>query len=201
MVKKKVTKEEIQENEPEKEVTNATMEADSENESTDTIEPEEINDETAQVEEEPKEEDIHEKLAAMQDKHLRLSAEFDNFRKRTLREKAELIKSAGEGILVNILPVVDDFERAMQAMESSEDIKAVKDGVDLIYNKLTSFLSQNGVKTIDAKEQAFDTDLHEAVTKFPAPSEDMKGKVVDVVEKGYILNEKVIRFAKVVVGE
>lgn len=150
---------------------------------------------------ETKEEDLAEKIAALQDKHLRLSAEFDNFRKRTLKEKADLIKTAGEGVLINILPVIDDFERALQFIDKAEDIAAIKEGIGLIHNKFKSFLSQNGVKEIEAKDKDFDTDLHEAITKFPAPSPELKGKVVDVVEKGYSLNEKVIRHSKVVVGE
>ncbi|MDD3080362.1 MAG: nucleotide exchange factor GrpE [Paludibacter sp.] len=141
------------------------------------------------------------KCSELNDKNLRLMAEFDNYRKRTLKERSELIKTAGENILVNMLPLVDDFERALKAMETSEDINAVKDGVDLIYNKFIAFLTQNGVKEIPTENEAFDTDLHEAITTFPAPDEAMKGKIIDCVSKGYTLNEKVIRFAKVVVGE
>lgn len=140
------------------------------------------------------------KIADINDKHLRLSAEFDNYRKRTLKEKMELTKTAGEGILKGILPVVDDFERAMLHMEDAKDIQALKDGVGLIYNKFKDFLAAQGIKEIDSKEKEFDTDLHEAITKIPAPTEAMKGKVIDCVEKGYLLNEKVIRFSKVVVG-
>jgi molecular chaperone GrpE len=137
----------------------------------------------------------------LKDKHIRLQAEFDNFRKRTLKEKMELLKSAGESILVNILPVIDDFDRALQTIGNTEQNDPVVDGVKLIYNKFQEFLKQNGIKEIEAKEKDFDTDLHEAVTKIPAPSEELKGKNVDVIQKGYMLNEKVIRFAKVVVGE
>jgi molecular chaperone GrpE len=136
-----------------------------------------------------------------QDKYIRLMAEFDNFRKRTLKERTELIKTAGEDILLNILPVVDDFERGLQVIDKSEDIASVKQGIHLIYNKFCEFLKQRGVKEIEAVRQDFDVDVHEAITKIPAPTEDLKGKVVDVVQKGYVLNEKVIRFAKVVVGE
>ena len=128
-------------------------------------------------------------------------AEFDNFRKRTLREKADLIKTAGEKVFVNILPLIDDFERAIQAMDSTEDVLAVKEGVDLIYAKFISFLNANGVKAIATENEPFDVDVHEAVTMFPAPSEDMKGKIIDCLSKGYMLNDKVIRYAKVVVGE
>ncbi|MDA3881994.1 MAG: nucleotide exchange factor GrpE [Bacteroidales bacterium] len=135
------------------------------------------------------------------DKYIRLAAEFDNYRRRTLKEKSDLIKSGGELIFVNMLPVIDDFDRAMEAAASAEDVNAVKEGIALISNKFKNFLNQNGVQEIDAKEQDFDTDKHEAITKIPAPSDDLKGKVVDVIEKGYEMHEKVIRFAKVVVGE
>jgi molecular chaperone GrpE len=137
----------------------------------------------------------------MQDKYLRLSAEFDNYRKRTLKEKIELTKTAGESILVNILPVMDDFERAVKMVENAPDSKAMKEGIDLIYNKLRDFLKQNGIKEIESDNREFDTDLHEAVTSIPAPEKKMKGKVVDTIQKGYYLHDKVIRFSKVVIGE
>lgn len=142
-----------------------------------------------------------EKLAELQDKYLRLSAEFDNYRKRTLKERIELIKSAGESILLSLLPVMDDFDRAINLMESAPDSRAMKEGIDLIYSKMREFLKQNGVKEIDALDKDFDTDLHEAVTKIPATDKKKKGKVVDVIQKGYYLNDKVIRYSKVVVGE
>ena len=142
-----------------------------------------------------------EKLAEITDKHLRLQAEFDNFRKRTMKEKAELIKSGGESVLVNIIPVVDDFERALNLMKDIPDEDAGKKGTQLIYNKFSEFLKQNNIKEIDALNQDFDVDLHEAITKIPAPDKNLKGKVVDVVQKGYTLNDKVIRFAKVIIGE
>jgi molecular chaperone GrpE len=148
-----------------------------------------------------KEEEYLLQLKDSQDKFIRLMAEFDNFRKRTLKERTELIKTAGEDILLNILPVVDDFERGIQVIDKSEDLESVKQGIHLIYNKFREFLNQRGVKEIEAIQQDFNVDVHEAITKIPAPSEDLKGKVVDVVQKGYVLNEKVIRFAKVVVGE
>ena len=137
----------------------------------------------------------------MTDKYLRLSAEFDNYRKRTLRERMELTKTAAESVMLNILPVTDDFERAMQSIEAGMDFEATKEGILLIYNKFKEFNKQNGITEIEAAGKPFDTDLHEALTKIPAPSEDMKGKIVDVIQKGYCLNDKVIRFAKVVVGE
>jgi molecular chaperone GrpE len=140
-------------------------------------------------------------LLEMKDKHIRLQAEFDNYRKRTLKERMELLKTASEGLLISILPVIDDFDRAMQILEAVENENPAKEGVKLIYNKFQDFLKQNGVKEIEAKEQDFNTDLHEAITKIPAPTEELKGKVVDVVQKGYFLNDKVIRFSKVVIGE
>ena len=140
------------------------------------------------------------KYEQLNDTYLRSRAEFENYRKRTLAEKAELIKNGGEKVLTNILGVIDDFERGLNALETAEDIEAVKEGMTLVYNKLQSFLKQNGVAAIDTKDQVFDTDLHEAISMIPAPDESMKGKVVDCVQKGYFLNDKVIRFAKVVVA-
>lgn len=145
-------------------------------------------------------EELTTKLEELSDKHLRLQAEFDNFRRRTLKEKADLIKSGGETVLIHILPVIDDFERALGLMSNIPDEDADKQGTILIYNKFTEFLKRNNVREIDAMNQIFDVDLHEAITKIPAPDESLKGKVVDVVQKGYTLNEKVIRFAKVVIG-
>lgn len=150
---------------------------------------------------EAKIEELGEKLQDIQDKHLRLQAEFDNFRRRTIKEKADLIKSGGETVLVNILPVIDDFERAIDSLKELPDEDAGKQGTSLIYNKFQEFLKQNNVKEIEALHQDFDVDLHEALTKIPAPEKKLKGKVVDVISKGYCLNEKVIRFAKVVIGE
>jgi len=152
---------------------------------------------SAQVDIEKYENEIQE----LKEKYLRLSAEFDNYRKRTLKEKSDLLKSAGESSIVKILPVVDDFERAMASMNDARDIDAVKDGILLIYNKLKESLSQQGLKEIPAIGEEFNTDVHEAITKIKAPEDKLKGKIVDVVEKGYFLNEKVIRFAKVIIGE
>lgn len=143
------------------------------------------------------ESDLHE----LKDRHIRLQAEFDNYRKRTLKERMELMKTANESLLISILPVIDDFDRAIQTLDLDEDESHVKSGVKLIYSKFQEFLKQNGVKEIEAKEQSFDTDLHEAITKIPAPTEELKGKIVDVVQKGYFLNDKVIRFSKVIIGE
>ena len=135
------------------------------------------------------------------DKYLRLSAEFDNYRKRTMKEKAELILNGGEKSISSILPIVDDFERAQKNMETATDVAAVKEGVELIYNKFMTVLGQNGVKVIETKEQPLDTDYHEAIAVIPAPDEALKGKILDCVQTGYTLNDKVIRHAKVVVGE
>jgi molecular chaperone GrpE len=141
-----------------------------------------------------------EKYQELHDKYLRLSAEFDNYRKRTLKEKTDLIKTAGDELLKKILPVIDNFERALKALDQSDDINAIKQGVDIIYNHFREFVQQQGVKEIPAMNEPFNIDLHEAVTTLPAPSEELKGKVIDVIEKGYILHDKVIRYAKVVVG-
>ena len=135
------------------------------------------------------------------DKYLRLSAEFDNYRKRTVKEKAELILNGGEKSIKSILPVIDDMERALTTMETATDVNAVKEGVELIYNKFLSILSQDGVKVIETKDKPLDTDYHEAIAVIPAPTEEQKGKILDCVQTGYTLNGKVIRHAKVVVGE
>ncbi len=141
-----------------------------------------------------------EQIAALNDKYLRLYSEFDNYRKRTNKEKIELISTASAGVLKEMLSVMDDFERAIANNENSEDLSAVKDGFKLIHHKLRNILEAKGLKQMEAKHQAFDSDLHEAIANVPAPSEDLKGKIIDDVEKGYYLNDKVIRFAKVVVG-
>ena len=135
------------------------------------------------------------------DKYLRLSAEFDNYRKRTLKEKADLIKNGGEKTLTAILPVLDDFERALKNMETSEETKAMKEGVELIFNKFQKILGQEGLQKIETEGKEFDTDFHEAIALIPAPSEDLKGKILDCVQTGYMLNEKVIRHAKVAVAQ
>ncbi len=141
------------------------------------------------------------KLAEMQDRYLRLSAEFDNYRKRTLREKLEMSKYAGEEIILKLLPVMDDFERALKSMEETSECQSIKTGLDLIYSKFSDFLIQHGVKEIESLNTGFNVDLHDAVAKLPVNEEDKKGKVVDVVLKGYYLKDKVIRHARVVVGE
>lgn len=148
-----------------------------------------------------RERELQEKLAEMQDKYIRLSAEFDNYRKRTLREKMDLTKYASENLLVDLLPVIDDFDRAVDNMESSVDFTALKNGLDLIYVKFNDFLKQSGVREIESLNRPFNVDLHDAVAKVAVEEEEKKGKIVDVIQKGYYLQDKVIRHAKVVVGE
>ncbi|MBO5000272.1 MAG: nucleotide exchange factor GrpE [Bacteroidaceae bacterium] len=184
---------------------------------------EEVAEETAQTEEKQQKEAVQEEAPAAEltveeqlanmlaeaqqmvseerDKYLRLSAEFDNYRKRTLKEKAELIKNGAEKTLTAILPVLDDFERALKNMEASEETKAMKEGVELIFNKFQKVLGQEGLQKIETEGQAFDTDFHEAIALIPAPSEDLKGKILDCVQTGYMLNDKVIRHAKVAVAQ
>lgn len=140
------------------------------------------------------------KVAELQDKYLRQLAEFDNYRKRTMKEKAELILNGAEKTITAILPILDDMERALKNMESAEDVAAVKEGVDLIMQKFIKVLENQGVKKIDTDNADFNTDLHEAIAQIPAPTEEMKGKVIDCVQTGYTLNEKVIRHSKVAVG-
>lgn len=155
-------------------------------------------------EDEAKDKEIEELKAQVEeqkDRYLRLSAEFDNYRKRTLKERSDMLKTVNGDTLSGMLPVLDDLERAMQSMEKATDVAAVREGVVLIYNKIQEFLKNKGIVEIDAMNQVFDTDLHEAITKIPAPTEDLKGKVVDVIQKGYKIDTKVIRYAKVVVGE
>ncbi len=146
-------------------------------------------------------EKLEQEVLQLNDRYLRLYSEFDNYRKRTLREKIDLGKTASAEVITNMLPVLDDLERAYASIEPTEDAhSATKDGLGLILNKFMNILSQAGLEPINAIGQPFDTDFHEAITNIPAPSADMKGKIVDVVEKGYLLGGKVIRFAKVVVG-
>jgi len=144
---------------------------------------------------------FEEKYNDMNDKYLRLSAEFDNYRKRTLKERMEMMKNAGEDILINFLPIMDNIDRAKQSIDDAKEIDAVKEGINLIHKNIFDFLTGRGINEINAKGEVFDTDLHEAITKIPAPEENLKGKVVDVIEKGYKIKDKVLRYAKVVVGE
>lgn len=144
---------------------------------------------------------VEEQLQEANNKFIRLYAEFENFRKRTNKEKVDLLSHASAGVLRDLLPVMDDFERAMTNNESVEDPIALKEGFGLIYTKFKSILENKGLKQMEAKGKDFDSEIHEAIANIPAPSKNLKGKVVDDVEKGYLLNEKVIRFAKVVVGQ
>lgn len=166
--------------------------------------PQEEAQEQAEEQKEPTVEELLEKaneqIADLRDKNLRMMAEFDNYRRRTAKEKLDLQKTAGEGIFKDMLALVDDFERAEKAMAASEDVQALREGLDLIYKKFIAFLDKNDVHEIETAEADFNVDLHEAITTFPA-GEDKKGKIIDCTQKGYTLGEKVIRYAKVVVGE
>lgn len=165
------------------------------------IKSEEAQELTAEEKLEKELETVKKLVEEQKDKYLRLSAEFDNYRKRTLKEKAELIKNGGEKAITSILPILDDLERALQNMQKAEDVKAIYDGVDLIYQKFLKELSHEGLKKMEPIGEAFDTDYHEAIALVPSPSEEQKGKVLDCVQTGYTLNDKVIRHAKVVVAQ
>lgn len=140
-------------------------------------------------------------IAELNDKYIRLYSEFDNFKRRTARERIDLLQSASKDVISALLPVIDDFERAEKSFDTSADLNALREGVKLVHHKLKGILSQQGLKAIESIGKELDVDFHEAITKIPAPSKDLQGKIVDEVEKGYLLNDKVIRFAKVVVGE
>ncbi|RZL38834.1 MAG: nucleotide exchange factor GrpE [Pedobacter sp.] len=156
--------------------------------------------ETEQAPELSAEEKLQAEVQQLNDKYLRLYAEFDNYKRRTQKERVELLQTAGKDVIVSLLPVLDDFDRALKAMETAADVAPVKEGILLVSTKLKNILSQKGLKDVESINQPFDTDFHEAITNIPAPTEDLKGKVIDEVEKGYTLNDNVIRFAKVVVG-
>ncbi len=194
MAKKKEDKNKMKE-----ETQQATENIENENIEQQQEQTEENQEEAAEQEETAK--SPEEEAQELRDKYLRLTAEFDNYRKRTLKEKIDLSKSAGEDILVSLLPIMDDFERALEYIHTANDIKGVREGIDLIYNKFHEFFKQKGVKPIDAKGKDFDTNEHEAVTKIPAPDKSQKGKVVDVIQKGYYLNDRILRYSKVVIGE
>ena len=182
-------------------MSEATQDEAAENEE---IQEEDVQDSAAPTEEEKLAQELEEAnkvIEEQKDKYLRLSAEFDNYRKRTMKEKAELILNGAEKTISSILPIVDDFERALKNMETATDVAAVKAGVELIYNTFMSVLGQDGVKVIETKEKPLDTDFHEAIAVIPAPDKSLKGKILDCVQTGYTLNDKVIRHAKVVVGE
>jgi molecular chaperone GrpE len=182
----------------------STQENETVNEQNDQKPQDEVQEENVPKESDPKDEKIAElqsKVNELNDKYLRLYSEFDNFRKRTAKEKLELIQSGGEDVFKSILPVIDDFERAIKSNSGISDVNAVNDGVNLIYNKLKSTLTQKGLEEMKSAGEPFNADIHEAITNIPAPSEDLKGKVVEELEKGYTLNGKIIRFAKVVIGQ
>ena len=175
-----------------------------ENTSENTTENVENTDAAANVTEQAPELTAEERLQAevqqLNDKYLRLYAEFDNYKRRTQKERVELLQTAGKDVIVSLLPVLDDFDRALKAMETAADVAPVKEGILLVSTKLKNTLAQKGLKDVESISQPFNTDFHEAITNIPAPTEDLKGKVIDEVEKGYTLNDNVIRFAKVVVG-
>ena len=189
-------KEEPIEEQEEKKTATDTNDSQNEKDQVEASENEEIDDDETQPEEASAESELQE----FKEKYMRLYSEFENFRKRTTKEKLEFMKSANEELILELLPIVDDFERAKQSLESAEDVESVKQGIELIVGKLAKTLEQKGLKPINAAGNEFDTELHEAITQIPAPSEDMKGKVVDEVEKGYYLGDKVIRYSKVVIG-
>ena len=193
-------------------MNNTEKEMQEENINIDAVNEENINEETVTAEQENVEltaeeklqkelDEANEKVAVLEDKYLRQVAEFDNYRKRTIKEKAELIKNGGERAIESILPVLDDFERALSNMAKDENATEIKTGVELIYNKFVGILKQNGLQKIETEGAEFNTDFHEAIAIIPAPDESLKGKVLDCVQAGYTLNEKVIRHAKVAVGE
>lgn len=173
------------------------------------LEKEELNEEvqneehvTQTEDHEPKDplDELQERYDQLNDKYLRLYSDFENFRKRTARERLDLMKSGGEDVFKLLLPIIDDFERAQANMDTAKDVPSVKEGVELIYHKLVKELEAKGLKPMNATGETFDSEYHEAITQIPAPEKKLKGKVVDEIEKGYFLNDKVIRFAKVVVG-
>jgi len=184
------------------ELVDANLNETSDTETNDTETTSDVNVEPTKEEELTKQlEEANAKIEEQNNAYLRLAAEFDNYRKRTMKEKAELIKNGGERAITSILSIIDDLERAITVMETSTDVPAVQEGIKLILSKFMSTMNQNGVLPMETEGQDFNTDYHEAIASIPAPSEDLKGKILDCVQKGYILNEKVIRHAKVVVGE
>lgn len=156
---------------------------------------------SVEEEQEKKIVELSEQIEDQKDKYLRLSAEFDNYRKRTMKEKAELILNGSEKSIISFLPIIDDLERAVKTTETTDNVEAIKEGIELIYNKFISTLSQHGVRIIETKNLPLNTDYHEAVAVIPAPAKELKGKILDTVQTGYTMNDKVIRHAKVVVGE
>jgi molecular chaperone GrpE len=196
-------KEHSENSEQEKQVVNHSENTESTVENSDTVEnqDETETEHTEEADSQTIEESWEEKFLEMQDRFVRLHAEFDNFRKRTNKERIENIATANAGILKDLIPVLDDFERAISSNETAAEIQSVKEGFGLIYNKYKGILESKGLKPMHSKGEVFDSELHEAIANIPADSHDMKGKIIDDVEKGYTLHEKVVRFAKVVVGQ
>lgn len=161
----------------------------------------ELNDQVVEEQAEVKEPTAEDRYNELNDKYIRIHAEFDNYRKRTNKEKVDIISSANAGLMKDLLSVIDDLHRAQANNQHAEDIKSVKEGFDLIFHKLNSVLEAKGLKEMKAEGEVFDSEIHEAIANIPAPSKKQKGKVIEAVEKGYYLNEKVIRYAKVVVGQ
>ncbi|WP_316738242.1 nucleotide exchange factor GrpE [Pedobacter aquatilis] len=172
----------------------------SENTTPENVENTDAQESTEEVVEQTAEEKLQAEVQQLNDKYLRLYAEFDNYKRRTQKERVELLQTAGKDVIVSLLPVLDDFDRALKAMETASEVAPVKEGILLVSNKLKNTLSQKGLKDVESINTDFNTDFHEAITNIPAPTEALKGKVIDEVEKGYTLNDSVIRFAKVVVG-
>lgn len=189
-----------QEKEQKEEIVNENVEETVDNNNT-CEENEQVQEPQAEPTPEERIAELEAQLATEKKEYVFLMAEFDNFRKRNAKEKVELIKNAAEKAMNNILPIIDDFERAIQANATTDDVNAVREGVELIYNKLIKYLESFGVKAMNTTGETFDAEIHEAVTTFPAQSEDMKGKIIDTVQKGYSINDKVLRHAKVVVGQ
>ncbi len=180
------------------EIMDNVPEADEENETAEDIENAEMS-EIDSLARQLAEEKL--KVEKEKKEYLFLMAEFDNFRKRTVKEKSDIIRNAAENVLKNLLPIVDDFERGLEAAKNTDDASSVKEGMELIYNKLIKYLAQNGVKPIESTGADFDAELHEAIAMVPAQADDQKGKVIDTPEKGYTINDKVLRHAKVVVAQ
>lgn len=201
MSKEKIEEKEIKSSEKDKEAENTEPKATDESDLNIDEENQEAEEEDIKAEEIDPMEKLQDELAEAKDKFLRLYSEYDNFRRRTAKEKLEMMQTANEGLMSTLLPILDDFERAESAFSEETDIKAVKEGVALISQKFMSSLQQKGLKQMDTSEgAAFDADLHEAITQIPAPKKKLKGKIVDTLEKGYYLGDKVIRHARVVIG-
>ncbi len=181
--------------------TDNIMEQETNAETVETVENTPVQNDTLAADKDAEIAALKQQLDESKDKYLRLFADFDNAKKRHAREQLDLIQTAGKGVIVDLLPVIDDFERALKTLETATEVSAVKEGIQLIYNKLESTLAAKGLKAIDDLHKEFNVEHHEALTEIPAPIADLEGKVLDVVQKGYLLNDKIIRFAKVVVGK